>query len=148
MHDPLSMRLVKRVSDLDAMAEDLRGRERAPLDALRQGLALEVLHHEVLESVQTPYVIENAYVRVVEAGDRACLALEPLAPVGVRAKFRSQDLDRDDPMEPRVARPIALHATTGTDWSRDLVGPESRSRGKRHRTSGVRGLEYSHLGLE
>jgi hypothetical protein len=57
-HDPLPVRLVERVGDLDADAQRLRQRQRPSREALRQRLALEVLHDEVLGLALSADVVE------------------------------------------------------------------------------------------
>jgi hypothetical protein len=44
----------------------------------------------------------------------------------VRKRLR-QDLDRDEAIEPRVARAIDLSHSTGAEWGDDLVRTEART---------------------
>lgn len=54
VHDALPVRGVERLGDLDRVAQQIGDRKWPALDAIRQGLALEMLHHEVIETVLMP----------------------------------------------------------------------------------------------
>ena len=95
------------MGDLDAEAHDLIERERALLQAIRERLALQVLHHQEVDAVLAADVVEDADVRMAQRRDRAGLALEALASL-LRRRVRGQDLDGDDSLEARVAGPVDL----------------------------------------
>ncbi len=101
--------------------------------AVRQRLALEVLHDEVLGLAFAVDVVERADVRMRDLRDRLRLALEALAQLRVRREVRRQDLDRDRALEARVPRLVDLAHPTGADRRQDLVGTELGSRRERHR---------------
>ena len=82
MNDPLPVGLVQRIGDLDAEAQRLRERQRALAEPVRQRLAFQELHHEVLRAVLVPHVVKRADMRVRELRDGLRLALEPLADLG------------------------------------------------------------------
>ena len=82
MHDPLPVRLVQRVGDLDPEPKSLLERERTFREPVRERLPLQVLHDEVLGVAFPTHVVQSADVRVRELRDRLRLALEPLADVG------------------------------------------------------------------
>ena len=86
--DPRPVRAVQRIGDLDAAAQQLGGGQRPALEALGQGLALEVLHDEIDQVALAPDVVERADVGVVQRGDRAGLALEARAQLGRRGQVR------------------------------------------------------------
>jgi hypothetical protein len=44
---------------------------------MSQRLALQVLHHQVIDAILLADVAERADVRMIKAGNRASLALEP-----------------------------------------------------------------------
>ena len=69
---------------------------------------------------------------MVQRGERPRLALEARDPVGVRGKEVGQDLDRDVPIEARVARPVDLAHPARTKGSEDLVPADSRTWGETH----------------
>ncbi len=79
VHDPMPMRLVQRVGDLDAVAQRLLERERPLHEPVRERLAFEVLHDQVLDAVLIADVVERADVRMGELRDRLRLPLEALA---------------------------------------------------------------------
>ena len=64
-------------------------------------------------------------MRVRELRDRLRLALEPLPDLGRRREMRRQHLDRDRPLEPRVARLVDLAHPARADRREDLVGAEA-----------------------
>jgi hypothetical protein len=78
VHDPLPVRLVQRVGDLDPEAQRLLRRERAFQEPVRQRFSFQVLHDEVLDAVLIPDVVERADVRMRERRDRLRFPLEPL----------------------------------------------------------------------
>ena len=94
MHDPGAVRFVERVRDLGAEAQHLFERERALQQPVRQRLALQVLHDEVLGLALPAHVVERADVRVRQLRDRLRFALETLAGLGRRRQVRRQHLDR------------------------------------------------------
>ena len=82
MHDPLPVRLVERVGDLGCEPQGLLERQRTLSQPIRECLAFEKLHHQVLDAVLVSDVVERADVGVRELRDRLRLALEPLADLG------------------------------------------------------------------
>ena len=59
VHDPLPMRFVQRVCDLHAVTQRLLKRQRTLGQPIRERLALEVLHDEVLDVALASDVIEG-----------------------------------------------------------------------------------------
>ena len=93
MDDALPVRLVQRVGDLDPVAKRLLQRQRALREAVRQRLALEKLHDEVLGLALASDVVQRADVRVRELRDRLRLALEALADfLGLRRAWSGRTL--------------------------------------------------------
>ena len=84
MHDRLTMGLVERVGHLHGVANRLVGRQRSLQQAVRERLAFQVFHDEVLGPVMLSDVIERADVRVRQLRDGLRLALETLPRVGRR----------------------------------------------------------------
>ena len=80
-------------------------------DELLQVLALDVLEDDVLAPVGLAAVDDGDDVRVGEPRDGARLAAEPLDVLRIVREALVQDLDRDQPAELAVARPVdARHA--------------------------------------
>src|SRR5436309_200769 len=77
-------------------------------------------------------VVQRADVRVGQLRDGARFPVEPLAELRVRGQRAWQNLDGDDPVEPRVAGAIDLAHPAGTKRSQDLVGTELRSSREAH----------------
>ena len=72
-------------------------------------------------------VVERADVRVGEARDGARLALQALAPIGVVRQRPGKDLDRDDPIEPRITGSIDLAHAPRAGQALNLVRSEPRA---------------------
>ena len=86
MSDALGVRFLQGVGNLDRVLERLVERDGAGLQPIRERLALQVLHDEVRDAVLFTDVIERANVGMIELGDRARLALEPLAEIAGRRR--------------------------------------------------------------
>ena len=54
-----------------------------PAHALRQRLAVDVLHDEVGDAILSPHVVDRTNVRMVQAGDHLRFTLEPHASDGI-----------------------------------------------------------------
>ena len=129
MDDALAVRAVER-------AGDLRSRRRrawssgngAPGEPIGERLALEQLHHQVVDAILVADVEQRADVRVVQARDGARFALEALAAPWITATSGGQDLDGDDAIQPRVARPIDLAHSARAENGLNLVRPEECAR--------------------
>ena len=95
MGDPLPVRLVQRIRDLDGDLQRLIQRQRALLHPLGQRLPVEILHDQEVDPVLGADVMERANVRVVQAGDGLRLALEPPLQIRVRSDVLGEHLDGD-----------------------------------------------------
>ena len=102
------------------------GHLRADLDGLRHGhgptrqplgqrLALQQLHHQVVQRELRwsigrllADVVQRADVGMVQGRHGACLAVEPLAKLRVGRQAVRQDLDGDRAVQPRVPRAVDL----------------------------------------
>ena len=79
MDDAGTVRLVECVGNFNGVTKRRVEGERPFRQSLRQTLAIEVLHDEKVDPVLMPDVVKRADVRMVQCGDRTCLALESLA---------------------------------------------------------------------
>src|SRR6516162_3419386 len=122
MDDPLAVRRVERTRNFDADLERLVERERTFPNAVRESLALDVLHHEKVGAD----VVERADVRMVERSYGVGFAFESLAEA-----FR-RDLDGNFAVQARVTSLVHLAHTTNSQRREDLVGSETGSKGDRH----------------
>ena len=68
---------------------------------------------------------------VVESGHGLRFALEPLAPFGVARGRDRQELERHEPVQPRVARLIHFAHTARAEGGDDFVRTETRAGGER-----------------
>jgi hypothetical protein len=127
MDDAVAVRGVQRVGNLDGVAQRLRHRHGASGQPRRQRLAVEQLHHEVLDIAGAADVVERADVGMRELRDRARFALESLARVRRRGEIAGQHFDRDETIEPRVARLVDGAHRPGADRADDLERSEPAS---------------------
>ena len=118
------MGAVERVGDLDREAEGLIDRNRAAGDAVGERLAVEKLHHQKIALAIATDVVERADVRMIEARDRARLALQSRAELRVRGELGGEDFHRDVAPEARVDGAIDLAHATRADRADDLVRTE------------------------
>src|SRR6202162_3839525 len=135
VHDPLPVRLVQRIGDLDPVAKRPLEGKRALDQTLRERPPLQVLHDEVLDAVLVPDVVQRADVGVRELRDHPGLPLEALTHFGCGGAMRRQDLDRDYALEPSVPRPVNLTHAARAERREDLVRAESRSCRQCHESS-------------
>ena len=132
VNDPLAVRLVQGIGDLDAAAQRLVERQGTLPETILERFALEQLHHQEVRLVLATDVEERADVRVREPGDRPRLPLESLACFGRRGPVRGQDLHRDRAIEAGVARLVDLAHAARSERREDLVRPEARTGGQAH----------------
>ena len=140
MHDARVMCVGERAHDRDHQRRDearleRRGRLAAALDAIveprAQGLPRHVLEHHVRVLVVLADVVDHDDVLVVAARGDARLGEEPR--VVMRAAL-VQELDRDEPSQPQIARQVDDPHATLADLANDLVLAEpvaGRERGGR-----------------
>ncbi len=95
MHDPLPVRLIQRIRDLDGDLERLIERQRALFQPLGQRLPFEILHDEEVDAVLAANVEDRADVGVRQRRDRLGLALEPLFQIRVGGDVLGEHLDGD-----------------------------------------------------
>ncbi len=124
MSDALAMRLVQRIGNFDGVLQNLLQRQRTFCESLRKRLAFEMLHHQVVGPILVAHVIERADVRMIQAGDDAGLALEPLARLRARSKMCGKHLDGNDAIESRVSSLIHLAHAAFAELRDDLVVAE------------------------
>jgi hypothetical protein len=79
-----------------------------------KGLALDVLHHQVIR----PHVVERANVGMIQRRHSASFALETLAELGLG------NLDGHDAIQAGVTSLVDIAHSARTDWRKDFVGAE------------------------
>jgi hypothetical protein len=95
--------VVERGGDLAADLDDLAGRERRlAADPLLEVLALDQLHHDVVDVAVAADVVDRDDVGVAQPRGGAGLAAKALEEFGLAAELLAEDLDGDRPPEGRV----------------------------------------------
>jgi len=125
MRDALQVCLVERVGDLCSDLQCLIERERTFFDPRGERLALEMRHHQVMSAIDAADVVDAADVRMVQSRDGARLALETGSQIGIAGDLGRQDLDRDRPIEPRVACAVDFTHPARADQRDDVVRAET-----------------------
>ena len=134
MEDTGAMGLVEGIGNLAADAQRLIEGKRAPgpLEACGERLAIEVLHHEVIDVAVAADVVHHADVRMGERGYGARLTLEAQASFGICGEILRQHFDGDRPIEPRVAGLVDLAHAAGAERRLKLIRAETSTSGKGH----------------
>ena len=78
---------------------------------------------KIINAVLMADVVEGADVRMIQAGDGLCFALESLAQFGTVRKMSGKNLDGNDAIEAGIAGFINLAHSARTDSGEDFVGP-------------------------
>ena len=94
------------LSHLRTILQHLFQRERPFPEPLRQGLPFHAFHHQIIDSILMTHVVQNANVRMIQAGNRFGFPLEPLLPDRVTGELCRQNFDGDGAFQPRVAGAI------------------------------------------
>ena len=115
------------IGDLHTVVEGRFERERSALQSIRQRLALEVLHDQVIDTALVAHVMQRAKVRMVELRDRLRLPLEASLALGTLGKVFGKNFDGHRPVESCIRRFVDFPQTARTNGCRDLVGSEARS---------------------
>ena len=112
MDDPLPVRPVESVGDLNPSREQRCEGHRAFREAARERLALDELHDEDVarggRAGDFFEGIERRDPRMVQARERASLPPEPRPPLLIFEELFRQDLQSDGPVDARVDRPVHL----------------------------------------
>ena len=88
-------------------------------------LAFEVLHHQEVDTVLTPNVVQRADVRMIQSSDGARFALKSLAHVRIGCDMRGQHFDRHRATKTGVVGSVDLSHAACTEWRDDFVRPET-----------------------
>jgi hypothetical protein len=83
---------IKCVGDLRPEIEQAIHRNRLALDAVFQGGAIEILHHDVLAVLILADVVNGADIGMIERGRRPCLTPEALQGLRVLSQIVGQEL--------------------------------------------------------
>ncbi len=77
MDNPMSMRLVQRIGDLDGDFQSLLEGKRLSFQPFHDRLTLDEFHHEKIDLLRVADVIQRADMWMIQRGDRLGLAVEP-----------------------------------------------------------------------
>ena len=119
------------------------------VNPVRQRLAVEILHDEVVDRLVTADIVDGTDVRMRERGNRPRLALESRAAIRIGRQVGRQHLHRHRAIEPRVARFVdlahAARAEGGEDlvWAESSAGGESQTLAADYTGERQRGRDYS-----
>jgi hypothetical protein len=133
VHNPAAMRLVQRIRGLHPVLQHLLKRPRSFLQPLSKGFSLHALHHQVIDPILTPNVMQHADVRMIQARDGFGFALEALLANRIRRELRWQNLDCHGALEARVSRPIHFAHPACAKRRRDFVGAKMCAWRERHK---------------
>src|SRR5437879_3668620 len=128
MDDAGTMRPVERVADLDRdlqrIGDGNRTRAREPIG---ERFPFEIFEEEEVDAILMAHVEPGAVVGMLQRRDSTRFTVEALAQLRIGGELRWQDLDRDRPIEPRVARAVDLAHAAGSERRDDLVWPETNA---------------------
>jgi len=132
MDDACSMRGGEGVRDLNGDLQRLIEWQRSFFQVPLQRFAIQILHHQKVDSVLGTYVEDWTNVWVTEGRQRLGFTLEPLLQFRIRGDVRGQHFDGDSAVKPCVARSIHFPHSALSDQGGDHIGAKPRLRGKRH----------------
>jgi hypothetical protein len=128
VRDAGAVRTIERIANLHGNGQRVVDwKHRCLLRSRRQRLALEVLEDDVVLVAVAADVVNRADVRIVERCDGARFLLEALPRLGIGGERAGQYLDRDGPIEPRIARAIHLAHAPFAKGRDDFVRTEPRT---------------------
>ena len=118
---PFGVRRREAVGQLSTDAQHVGFGDGTACEPLTQRLARDELHDEEVDSSLSREVVDLRDVRMVQLRESQRLLPEAFARALVREKIAPEDLERDVPLEPRVARPVDLPHSARTQRREDFV---------------------------
>src|SRR5207244_2972853 len=86
-------------------------RLRGAREHAREGVALDVVHHEVVAAVALTHLLDGHDVRMMDARREQRLVAKHLDELGLARQVRMQPLDGDEPLQAPAPAPVrALHS--------------------------------------
>src|SRR5260370_34193746 len=107
------MCLFEPFAEFDSVFQDLFDGQGTLTQTIRQGLALQVFHYQVIDPILVANIVESADVGMVQGRNRACFAVEALFSLGIVRKMRRENFYGDGAVESSVPGAIALTHTAG-----------------------------------
>ncbi len=132
MDDPRLVGPRERVRELRREGQGLARGEGSRVQHLAQRPSLDELHHEEGTVARLADLVDRDDVGVIERGGGAGLVLEAREARRIRAQRDGQRLDRDVPLEARVARAPDDAHPAGAERREQLVGAQPGSSRERH----------------
>ena len=127
VHDAVAMRVVERAGDLHRIRKCLVHRHSPGRQSGGECFAAEILHHEEIDLVLTPDVVQRADVWVGECGHRPGFAREPRAHRRIYRDAARQHLDRNKAVETGIGGAEDLTHATRAEQSLDAVRAKGRA---------------------
>ena len=125
--DSLVMRRRQCAGHCRPDARHLIERQAAPVDQGVQRLARDQLHRQEVRVAVLFDRVNGDDVRVVQRGQRARFAPEPLDAIGVGGHVRGKDLEGDVAPERGIRRPVDRAHAAAADEALDRVAAEARA---------------------
>jgi hypothetical protein len=125
MHDVRGVRVRERLRDRHDELDHAAERHAAAGHHLRQLRALDVLEHHVRQAAEQLDLVDHDDVLVAASRGRARFDEKPL---GQLRRARAEELHRDAPAEPRVAREIDLAHAAAAELADQLVMLDAQPR--------------------
>ncbi len=123
MHDPLGVRCVQAVGNLDADFKELGNFQRLAADAVLQRLAFEQFHGDEGAAFVFADVVNGADVGMIEQGSGARFAAEALDGLRVLGNIVGEKFQCDAAAQARVFRFVNdAHATAAQFFQDGIVG--------------------------
>jgi len=126
-----AVRLGEPLGDLRGKGHRLPPRQRAVVEPLRQGAAVDLLEHQVVGAVELLEPVDGGDVGVAQGGQHPGFALEALQLGGIAVKCARQGLDGHLPIQDRIVGAIDLPHGARAEQAADLVAPEPGARHER-----------------
>ena len=133
MNHAFFMRRGERIGQGDSQLDHTCDRQAVRSEVPVETLALDQLHREEAGPALLFHGVEDDDVGMIQAGDRARLALEARQAIGIRGHLGRQHLERDLAPELGVASPVHLPHPARAERGDDLVGTETGGGSERHR---------------
>ena len=118
--DPLAVRVLQRVANLRHDGQNLPGGQTVGLQHLPQTHAVHKLHQEVIKLARLTQVIHIHDVWVVQSGQGARFTSKSLGEGRVAGELRRQNLQRDQPVQASLARPVNRTHAAGAQQAKNL----------------------------
>ena len=133
MDDAALVSGIERLDDLTSHGQHFFDRQHTSAGhAIGECATLDEFEDEGADTLVFLDAVNRRDARMVQRGEHLCLALEAGQPIRVPRERERQHLERDVPVETRVAGTVDLAHATRPQRRDDLVGTETGTRGQRH----------------